>query len=209
MACGVNLVVLFKDKVPIYGYNCAVSDFSFAYTSDLVVSPDADGGPGASPAPGCDCYASCGPLTPCSCLGRTPLGCAYNEDGTLTEEYMAQDPSVAYPIFECNSRCSCPRRCSNRIVQKGISCQLEVFPTEGKGFGVRAVAPIPQGAFVCCYIGEVLSVAEYRRRHERNTSGHSLMYIIEEHYGGGVHHTIIDAGQHSNVARLLNHSCAP
>eukprot|EP00667_Euglena_gracilis_P034335 EG_transcript_59414 len=35
------------------------------------------------------------------------------------------------------------------------------------------------------------------------------MYIIEEHYGGGVHHTIIDAGQHSNVARLLNHSCAP
>lgn len=38
----------------------------------------------------------------------------------------------------------------------------QVFPTEGKGFGVRAVAPIPQGAFVCCYIGEVLSVAEYR-----------------------------------------------
>lgn len=34
---------------------------------------------------------------------------------------------------------------------------LEVFMTPNKGWGVRCREPLTPGAFVCCYIGEVVT----------------------------------------------------
>ncbi len=33
-------------------------------------------------------------------------------------------------IFECNSLCKCDHRCSNRVVQNGISLRLQLFKTQ-------------------------------------------------------------------------------
>ena len=39
--------------------------------------------------------------------------------------------------------------------QRNVPPRLEVFQTAGRGWGVRAAEALPQGTFVCCYLGEV------------------------------------------------------
>jgi hypothetical protein len=66
-----------------------------------------------------------------------------------------------HAIFECGWRCGCnPKKCANRVVQKGIRLPLEVFKTDKKGWGLRSPKPIPAGTFVCEYVGELLTDAE-------------------------------------------------
>ncbi|KAI3870341.1 hypothetical protein MKW92_000808, partial [Papaver armeniacum] len=51
-------------------------------------------------------------------------------------------------IKECWSKCGCDIQCGNRVVQRGITCNLEVFLTgEGKGWGIRSLENLPRGAF--------------------------------------------------------------
>ena len=68
------------------------------------------------------------------------------------------------PIYECNSACTCPAHCRNRIVQRGISQRIQVFKTKYKGWAVRALERIPVGSFVCEYVGEVITTDEAERR---------------------------------------------
>ena len=37
-------------------------------------------------------------------------------------------------IFECNPLCNCDHRCSNRVVQNGISLRLQLFKTHSNNF---------------------------------------------------------------------------
>lgn len=65
-----------------------------------------------------------------------------------------------FGIFECNQRCKCSAKCHNRVMQNGMKCQLQVFATQRKGWGVRALHFIPKGTFVCAYSGQILTDEE-------------------------------------------------
>ena len=60
-------------------------------------------------------------------------------------------------IYECNSLCSCSSTCPNRLAQFPIRTRLQLFKTRNMGWGLRARDDIPQGAFICTYVGKLYS----------------------------------------------------
>jgi hypothetical protein len=83
---------------------------------------------------------------------------------------------------------------------------MEVFQTaNNRGHGVRAVAPVPRGAFVVEYAGEVIDAAEMEARMDaQRLAGQHHFYIMG--LGPGL---FVDALRRGNYARLLNSSCEP
>ncbi|XP_056288053.1 histone-lysine N-methyltransferase EHMT1 isoform X3 [Pseudoliparis swirei] len=133
----------------------------------------------------------------CMC-GQLSLRCWYDKRGCLLPEFCREEPPL---IFECNHACSCWRTCKNRVVQNGIRTRLQVFRTRKKGWGVRAVQDIPQGTFVCEYVGEIISEAEAELR-QNDTYLFSLDDKPQDLY-------CIDARFYGNISRFLNHMCEP
>lgn len=64
---------------------------------------------------------------------------------------------VSTGIYECNSRCKCSQTCLNRVVQNPLQLKLQVFKTSNRGWGIRCLNDIPQGAFICIYAGSLLT----------------------------------------------------
>ncbi|KPP63670.1 hypothetical protein Z043_118049 [Scleropages formosus] len=158
--------------------------------------------------PGCDCRSASCQQGSCSCLQA--YGQAYDSDGRLRDRGTEQG-DYSRPVFECNALCGCSETCSNRVVQRGLRFHLSVFPTQGKGWGVRTLEPIPRGSFVCEYAGEVLGYEEACRRQRAQGPG-DMNYIIavREHAGPDrVSETFVDPAAMGNVGRFLNHSCQP
>lgn len=121
-----------------------------------------------------------------------------------------------YPIYECNSSCTCDSSCQNKLLQKGLFVKLELFRTENKGWAIRAAEPIPRGTFVCEYIGEVVKGDEAIKIAERESkAGCSYLFDIasqidrEKVQTAGAIEYMIDATRSGNVSRFINHSCSP
>ncbi|KAL3620560.1 hypothetical protein CASFOL_035472 [Castilleja foliolosa] len=117
-------------------------------------------------------------------------------------------------IKECWWKCGCDLHCGNRVVQRGISCNLQVFMTEGKGWGLRTLVDLPKGAFVCEYVGEILTNSELYDRVLRCPEGgkHSYPVILDADWGAeGVlkdkEALCLDAAYYGNVGRFINHRC--
>ncbi|KAK4767657.1 hypothetical protein SAY86_015407 [Trapa natans] len=117
-------------------------------------------------------------------------------------------------IKECWRRCGCDMQCGNRVVQRGVTCNLQVFSTpEGKGWGVRTLENIPKGTFVCEYIGEIVTNSElYERNLCRGTVRHTYPVTLDADWGseGGLQDEdalCLDATHNGNVARFINHRC--
>ncbi|GFP85397.1 histone-lysine n-methyltransferase suvr2 [Phtheirospermum japonicum] len=118
-------------------------------------------------------------------------------------------------IKECWWKCGCDIQCGNRVVQRGISFNLQVFMTaEGKGWGLRTLVDLPKGAFVCEYVGEILTNSELYDRVLRCPKGvkHSYPVILDAGWGAeGVPKDekalCLDAAYHGNVGRFINHRC--
>ncbi len=71
------------------------------------------------------------------------------------------------------------------------------------GNGVFAVAPIAAGTLVCRYAGKRISHDEANERYgDSLDSGHTFLFTLNEDF-------IVDANQGGNIARWINHSCAP
>jgi len=71
------------------------------------------------------------------------------------------------------------------------------------GNGVFAACEIPKGTRVVEYRGKRLTHAEADRRFGNDTdTGHTFLFTLNEKY-------LIDGGDGGNVARWINHSCAP
>lgn len=76
--------------------------------------------------------------------------------------------------IECSPRiCPCQENCQNQQFQKKLYSNVEVFPTPGKGFGLRAVSSIEKysyitlhfrGDFIFEYVGEVISHDQFLAR---------------------------------------------
>ena len=84
----------------------------------------------------------------------------------------------------------------------------------GKGWGLRTLEDLPKGAFVCEYVGEVLTNAElYDRVSEReslNNHSHSYPVLLDADWGServlkDEEALCLDATDYGNVARFINH----
>ncbi|CAA2998120.1 probable inactive histone-lysine N-methyltransferase SUVR2 isoform X1 [Olea europaea subsp. europaea] len=118
-------------------------------------------------------------------------------------------------ITECWWRCGCNKQCGNRVVQRGITCNLQVFMTlEGKGWGLRTLEDLPKGAFVCEYVGEILTYSELFDRVSKssNGKGNSNPVLLDADWGSKAvrkdeEALCLDATDYGNVARFINHRC--
>ncbi|EPS69629.1 hypothetical protein M569_05137, partial [Genlisea aurea] len=116
-------------------------------------------------------------------------------------------------IKECWLKCGCSKQCGNRVVQRGITRNLQVFLTcEEKGWGLRSLEDLPKGAFVCEYVGEVLTNSELFERVSRSRKGdkHSYPVLLDADWcaEGALKDEealCLDATHYGNVARFINH----
>ncbi|KAM4608028.1 histone-lysine N-methyltransferase EHMT1-like isoform 1-T1 [Polymixia lowei] len=144
----------------------------------------------------CTCTEDCSSST-CMC-GQLSLRCWYDNEGRLPHDFCQREPPV---LFECNHACSCWRTCRNRVVQNGLRARLQLYRTQKMGWGVRAMQDIPQGTFICEYVGEIITDAEADKR-----ENDSFLFTLDNKVGD-VH--CIDARLFGNIGRFINHLCEP
>lgn len=90
----------------------------------------------------------------------------------------------------------------------------QVFMTPGgKGWGLRTLEDLPKGAFVCEYVGEILTNAELYDRvsaESPNNKVHSYPVLLDADWGServlkDEEALCLDATHYGNVARFINH----
>lgn len=86
------------------------------------------------------------------------------------------------------------------------------FTPEGKGWGLRTLENLPKGAFVCEYVGEIVTNTELYERNLRSTGKerHTYPVLLDADWGSeGVlkdeEALCLDATFYGNVARFINH----
>ncbi|EPS61767.1 hypothetical protein M569_13026 [Genlisea aurea] len=147
------------------------------------------------PPAGCDCTGLCSDSKKCSCAVRNGGEIPYNHNGALVETKPL--------VFECGPGCRCLPSCYNRVSQRGIRFRFEVFKTESRGWGLRALTSIPSGSFICEYAGELLE----EREAEKRVGSDEYLFDIGHH--GHEEGFTIDAAEYGNLGRFINHSCMP
>jgi SET domain-containing protein len=134
----------------------------------------------------------------------------YQADGRLDLSKLNDCKPV---IIECNKECRCnPLNCRNRVLQNRSRIQLMVVRTPSKsGWGVRAMEFIPKGAFVCEYLGMVISDPIVAEEMGVEFDKHLESYLFDlDAYGVKDRDMLtVDPSQVGNVARYINHSCDP
>ncbi|RWR81196.1 putative inactive histone-lysine N-methyltransferase SUVR2 [Cinnamomum micranthum f. kanehirae] len=118
-------------------------------------------------------------------------------------------------VKECWSKCGCSRQCGNRVIQRGITCNLQVYlASEDKGWGLRTLQELPRGTFVCEYVGEIVTNTELYDRTIQTTGNdkHTYPVLLDADWGSeGVlkdeEALCLDATFYGNVARFINHRC--
>ncbi|KAI9645022.1 hypothetical protein NHQ30_007061 [Ciborinia camelliae] len=138
-----------------------------------------------------------------------------NSEGCLKEQLL----NSSAPIYECHEACACDENCDNRIVARGRRVPLQVFRTETRGWGVRSKVPIKAGAFIDCYIGEIITAKEaVTRRNNAIISNRKDLYLfdldkftdpdsLDETLRGDSY--VIDGEFYAGPSRFFNHSCEP
>ncbi|KAJ3176274.1 Histone-Lysine N-Methyltransferase ash1l [Irineochytrium annulatum] len=109
-------------------------------------------------------------------------------------------------FMECSpDDCPCGDACTNQAFQRSeASRSLEVFWTEGRGYGLRATGKIPGNSLVIEYRGEVISQATCINRMETVYADMKCYYFLNYALG-----EVIDACKKGTEARFVNHSCQP
>uniref|UniRef100_A0A5K3FE39 SET domain-containing protein n=2 Tax=Mesocestoides corti TaxID=53468 RepID=A0A5K3FE39_MESCO len=108
----------------------------------------------------CDCTDNCRDRTKCTCQQLTIEASAFSSskgmvDFSVGYRHRRLSQFTMGGIYECNSNCKCDRRCQNRVVQHGVWARVQVFKTNRKGWGIRALNAIPKGSFICTYAGAI------------------------------------------------------
>ncbi|KAL0040075.1 hypothetical protein WJX79_005221 [Trebouxia sp. C0005] len=106
----------------------------------------------------------------------------------------------------CDAKlCPCGAGCSNRSFEELKAPLVEAFLTANRGWGVKAAQPIQDSCFIVEYVGEVIGDEERERRMvAAKLAGEPHFYLMELQPG-----RTIDGRHKSNIARLINTSCAP
>lgn len=120
---------------------------------------------------GCNCTDNCQDKSKCSCWQLTmerSLGRPLKKDdykSNVGYKYMRLENIVPTGIVECGANCKCcADKCLNRVVQRGLQHELDLFKTSNRGWGVRTRTDLPPGVFICNYAGDVLdnAVADHK-----------------------------------------------
>lgn len=95
-----------------------------------------------------------------------------------------------------------------------VNVVFQVFSTkERKGWGLRALEELPQGAFVCEYVGEILTNIELYERNSRrgaDNGKHTYPVLLDADWSTEKNlkdeeALCLDATKYGNVARFINH----
>ncbi|KAL6577211.1 hypothetical protein OROMI_011487 [Orobanche minor] len=85
---------------------------------------------------------------------------------------------------------------------------------EGEGWGLRTPEDVPKGAFICEYVGKVVTIRELIERNIQNTGGRQTYTVLldADWSSKGVlkdNDTLcLDATVYGNIARFVNHRCS-
>ena len=149
---------------------------------------------------GCVCYhlgKKCGPRAEHCCPAMAGSAFAYTAAGKIKS-------TAGTPIFECNSKCCCPKDCANRVVQHGRKIPLCIFRTDCRGWGVKTIEPIKANSFVAEYVGEVITSEEAERRGKKyDEDGETYLFDLDFNDDPAF---TIDAAKFGNIAHFFNHS---
>ncbi|CAI6356585.1 unnamed protein product [Macrosiphum euphorbiae] len=109
---------------------------------------------------GCNCIDNCEDKNKCSCWQLTYEGPKnypeiFKDHDSVGYSFKRLHKQVITGIFECNANCNCKKTCLNRVVQEPMKASLQLFFTEKKGWGVRTLADLPKGSFICTFLGVV------------------------------------------------------
>ena len=162
-------------------------------------------------------------VNPCSCLNTDcgMSGCSCSKGGTY--ELIGNEIILAknFPdfIIECSSACSCPIDCINRLVQLGPRKGLKIVnsKTISDNLGLITIEPIPKGAYICEYAGEILTKREAEQRNLYNEENNCPNYVLclneikglTSSEGLEKYPTFIDPSKKGNIGRYINHSHDP
>jgi len=87
-----------------------------------------------------------------------------------------------------------------------------VFMTpEGKGWGLQALDELPKGAFVCEYIGEILTIKEMHERNLKKGDAAKRTYqvLLDSDWSSMCvkddEALCLDSTTFGNIARFINH----
>lgn len=86
--------------------------------------------------------------------------------------------------------------------------------SEGKNWGLRTLEELPKGAFVCEYVGEILTIKEWNKRKLQadNGSKHTHGVLLDSEWGAlsvkDNEALCFDATFYGNIARFINHRYA-
>jgi len=145
---------------PISVVNCLDESMppEIEYITDRKIMPGVDLNLDMKFLCSCDCIDDCSDKTKCSCWKLTYE--SQNKFSSINSKDFGYQFRRLYKrmymgIFECNTNCKCSKTCLNRVVQQPLSTMLQVFKTEIKGWGVRTLADIPKGSFICTYVGKL------------------------------------------------------
>lgn len=108
--------------------------------------------------------------------------------------------------IECDRDCQLGELCSNQRFQKHKNARCAVFITEMKGYGVFASTHIPKNTFIMEFVGEVVTMTEFKKR-SKEYAKKKLRHCYVMGASSGNH--LIDATQKGNLTRFINHSCDP
>ncbi|KAI6673510.1 hypothetical protein NL676_001416 [Syzygium grande] len=171
-----------------------------------------------------NCYGDCLPsLVPCACACANGVEFIYTVKGLVKEAFLQncifvnRDAKKSHHLYceecplksqkimnfqnQCWRKCGCGKHCGNRVVQRGISYNLQVFMTpKGKGWGLQTLDELPKGAFVCEYVGEILTTKEMHERNLKKGDAVKCTYQDDEAL-------CLDSTTFGNIARFINHRC--
>ncbi|KAK1278485.1 Histone-lysine N-methyltransferase, H3 lysine-9 specific SUVH1 [Acorus gramineus] len=176
-----------------------------------------------APRHGCACSSVCIPGDPdCACSQKNDGDLPYSSTGFLVSHKSM--------LYECGASCPCSVSCRNRVTQRGIRLQFEVFKTSDKGWGLRSWDPIRAGTFICEFTGQVLDeikgmdgdevddneyIFEANNIDEKALGWNYIPELLGEsrtddlNDGAKPFSFYIDAGKVGNMSRFMNHSCSP
>lgn len=107
------------------------------------------------PPVGCECDG-CSEDTECD-APLADFDFAYSQKVVNGKKEKLLQLEHGKPVYECNKVCKCPPSCLNRVLQNGSTIKMKIFKTKNMGWGVTTMERIPQGKFVCEYVGEVIT----------------------------------------------------
>src|SRR5256885_4584072 len=134
-----------------------------------------------------------------------PLGdtqCINTIRASRARTYARAPTNSMYPITSMTQASAAKTPRPDSAPANGRRIQVRRSGVHGKG--VFAVAPIPKGAVIIEYKGEVISWPEALRRHPHDPTdpNHTFYFHIDDK-------NVIDAKYGGNAARWINHACAP